>query len=133
MPKYDRRHDLSVVGNYQLDEDWKVGFVFTYSTGQTFTQGIGRYAVQTPDGTFQQILPGDLSNNRLSPYHRMDVSITRRISLMSLQGSLYIQIYNIYNHKNVWYREFNTQKNPTEVTDVTLLPLIPTFGIDFEF
>jgi hypothetical protein len=133
MPKYDRRHDLSVVGNYQLDENWKLGFVFTYSTGQSFTAGTARYAVQTPLGNMEHILPGDLYNYRLPPYHRMDVSITKKMSFFGLKGSWYIQIYNIYNHKNVWFRSFDTQKNPTEVTDVTLLPIIPTFGIDFEF
>lgn len=133
MPKFDRRHDLSVVGNYQLSENWKLGFVFTYSTGQSFTAGIARYAIQAPDGNFEHILPGDLYNYRLPPYHRMDVSITKRTTFFGLKGSWYIQIYNIYNHKNVWFREFNTQKNPTEVTDVTLLPIIPTFGIDFDF
>jgi hypothetical protein len=133
MPKYDRRHDLSVIGNYQLAETWKLGFVFTYSTGQSFTAGIARYAIQTPVGSFEHILPGDLYNYRLPPYHRMDVSITKRTTFFGLKGSWYIQIYNIYNHENVWYREFDTQKNPTKVTDVTLLPFIPTFGIDFEF
>jgi len=133
MPKYDRRHDLSVVGNYQLSEKWKLGFVFTYSTGQSFTAGIARYAIQTPVGNMEQILPGDLYNYRLPPYHRMDVSITKRTTIFGLKGSWYIQIYNIYDRKNVWFRGFDTQKNPTEVTDITLLPIIPTFGIDFDF
>jgi hypothetical protein len=133
MPKYDRRHDLSVIGNYQLAETWKLGFVFTYSTGQSYTAGAARYAIQTPIGELKHILPGDLNNFRLSPYHRMDVSITKRTTFFGLKGSWYIQIYNVYNRENVWYREFDTQKNPTEVTDVTLLPFIPTFGIDFEF
>jgi hypothetical protein len=133
MPKYDRRHDLSVIGNYQIAETWKLGFVFTYSTGQSFTAGVARYTVQTPVGNMKDILPGDLYNYRLSPYHRMDVSITKRTTFFGLKGSWYVQIYNIYNHENVWYRQFDTDKNPTKITDITLLPFIPTFGIDFEF
>jgi hypothetical protein len=132
MPKFDRRHDLSLVGNYELGDNWKFGFVFTYSTGQPYTAGVARYAVYTPVGWMGHVLPGNLYNYRLPPYHRMDVSITKKATFLGLEVNWYVQIYNIYNQKNIWFRWFNVQKNPTEVTDVTLLPLIPTFGIDFQ-
>jgi hypothetical protein len=133
MPRFDRRHDLSIVGNYDIDENWRLGVTFTYSTGQSFTDALARYTVRTPLGTFDHLLPGSLYNYRLPIYHRMDISITKKMTLFGLKGSWFIQIYNIYNRDNIWYRRFDTSKNPAEVIEVPLLPRIPTCGINIEF
>ncbi len=133
QPKYDRRHDLSVVGNYQLDENWRFGIIYTYATGQAYTTGAGRYAMSTPDLTYDLILSGDRYNRRLEPYHRLDVSVNKKAILFGMKGGWYFQVFNVYNHRNVWYKEFDTSKNPIKVTDVRLLPIIPTFGFNFEF
>ncbi|MDP1678495.1 MAG: TonB-dependent receptor, partial [Bacteroidota bacterium] len=133
QPKYDRRNDITLAGNYQLDENWKFSAVFTYATGQAYTYGVGRYQVNLLGNPFDITLPGKLYNRRLSPYHRLDVSVTKHTTFLGLHGSWYFQIFNIYNRRNVWFKQFDTSKNPTEITDVKLLPIIPTFGFDFEF
>lgn len=133
QPKYDRRHDLSMTANYQLDEKWKFSAVFTYSTGQAYTTGVARYELNPFGAPIEFTLPGKLFNQRLAPYHRMDVSVTKQTSFFGLEGSWYFQIYNVYNHRNVWFRQFDNSKNPAEITDVKLLPILPTFGIDFKF
>jgi hypothetical protein len=133
QPKYDRRHDLSVAGNYDLTEKWKIGAMYTYATGQGYTLGVARYSIRIPEGQFVQIMPGEIYNHRLAPYYRLDLSVTKRASFFGIQGSWYIQIYNILNHRNVWFKQFSTGENPTEVTNVKLLPIIPTFGFDFQF
>lgn len=133
QPKYDRRNDITLAGNYQLDEHWKFSAVFTYATGQAYTYGVGRYQINLLGNPFDITLPGKLYNRRLSPYHRFDVSVTKQTSFLGLHGSWYFQIFNVYNRRNVWFKQFNTSKNPTEIIDVKLLPIIPTFGFDFEF
>ncbi len=133
QPKYDRRHDISVVANYQLDEHWKFGAIYTYATGQTYTAGVGRYAINTNERTFDKILAGDRYNRRLEPYYRLDFSVTKRAAFFGMKGSWYIQIFNVFNHRNVWFKQFDTTTNPVDVVDVRLLPIIPTFGLDFEF
>ncbi|HTX17317.1 MAG TPA: TonB-dependent receptor, partial [Bacteroidota bacterium] len=132
-PKYDRRHDLSVALNYQLDENWKLGMVFTYATGQAYTDGVGRYDIDINGRPYEITLPGKLFNKRLSPYHRADVSVTKRATLFGLHGSWYVQVYNVYNRRNVWFKEFDNSRNPPQIADVKLLPIIPTFGFDFTF
>lgn len=133
QPKFDRRHDLTMTVNFQADESWRFGAVFTYATGQAYTTGVARYE-QNPFGApIELTLPGKLFNQRLSPYHRMDLSVTKRTTFFGLHGSWYFQIYNVYNRRNVWFKQFDNSKNPAEITDVTLLPILPTFGIDFSF
>ena len=133
QPKYDRRHDISLVGSYRLSENWKIGLIYTYATGQTYTQAVGRYLLATRERQSDIVLPGERYNRRLEPYYRMDVSITKHTSLWGVNGNWYIQVFNILNHRNVWFKEINTGENPALVTDVRLLPIIPTFGVDFEF
>ncbi|MEP7217966.1 MAG: TonB-dependent receptor, partial [Bacteroidota bacterium] len=36
-PRYDRRHDISVVLTYKLGESWEMGATWVYGTGQAFT------------------------------------------------------------------------------------------------
>jgi hypothetical protein len=50
-----------------------------------------------------------------------------------LKGNYYFQIFNVYSHRNVWFKMFDTEQNPVDITDVRLLPIIPTVGLDFEF
>src|SRR5690606_34419656 len=35
--KYDRRHDISVVANYELNKRWKFSAVFIYGSGNAIT------------------------------------------------------------------------------------------------
>jgi hypothetical protein len=131
-PKYDRRHDVTISGNYRLNDNWKLGSSFTYATGQSHTAAAGRYVLLTPQQDFDFIIPSERYNRRLAPYHRLDVSLTNSTTFFGLRGNWYIQIFNLYSHRNVWFKSFDTQQNPTEITDVKLLPIIPTVGIDFE-
>lgn len=133
MPKYDRRNDVSLTGSYQLDENWKIGTVFTYATGQSYTRGVARYDLEANYAVFSETMAGPLYNHRLSPYHRLDLSVTRRASFFGLNGSWYFQVFNVYNRRNVWFKQFDNSKNPPDIADVRLLPIIPTFGLDFSF
>ncbi|MBW7887786.1 MAG: TonB-dependent receptor [Bacteroidetes bacterium] len=133
MPKYDRRHDITVTGSYQLTDDWKFGMVFTFATGQSYTRGSARYDLIAHGSTFPITLPGPLYNHRLSPYHRLDFSVTKHFTALGVEGNWYVQIYNVYNRRNVWFKQFNNLKNPPQITDVKLLPMIPTVGCDFSF
>jgi outer membrane cobalamin receptor len=132
-PKFDRRHDLTVTGNYQITDNWALSSTFTYGTGQSYTIGTGRYAMLLPERWSNLVMPGELFGSRLEPYHRLDVGVTKQASFFGLHGSWFVQIYNLYNHRNVWFKEFDTNKNPTQITDVRLLPILPTFGIEFTF
>jgi hypothetical protein len=135
MPKFDRRHDLTVSANYQINDLWKLGSVFTFATGQSYTPASGVWFDNTTGNAQGRIEPGPLYSKRLLPYHRWDLSITKKIDMFDIEGSWYIQIFNVYGlwHKNTWFKNFDYSKNPVEVTDVKLLPIIPSVGVEFKF
>ncbi len=42
-------------------------------------------------------------------------------------------IFNAYNHRNVWISTVDEDTNPATITDVRLLPILPTFGVSVTF
>ncbi|MEK7818852.1 MAG: TonB-dependent receptor [Bacteroidota bacterium] len=132
-PKYDRRHDISVALNYNFSEDLTFGMIFSYASGQTFTVGNGRYSLSTLERRFENILATERYNRRLEPYHRLDIGFTKQKTFFGYKGSWYVQIYNLYNHRNVWFKDYDTSENPVKITDVRLIPILPTIGMEFKF
>jgi hypothetical protein len=44
--RYDRRHNLSVVGTYALSDHWSLGAEFVYSTGIAYTLPTSKYFIE---------------------------------------------------------------------------------------
>jgi len=134
-PKYDRLHDLSLTLSYALSDKWRVGANFVYATGQAYTQADYRYSLGTPDGGTIYVGAVERNNYRLEPYHRLDLSVTRDFEWFGMQCDASLNVFNAYNHRNVWFRDFDgsAPNRPTEVTDIRLLPLLPTLELNFRF
>ncbi len=135
-PKYDRRHDLNLMLTRQAGS-WRLAAVLRYASGQAFTPAAARYQLQDPstngiDDT-GQILSGSRNSGRLLPYHRMDLSARRPIRLFGLKGEFVAEIFNVYNRRNEWFVQYDTEEDLTEATVVKMLPLIPSLGVNIEF
>jgi len=135
-PKYDRRHDLKLVGDYKRKR-WSYGASFLYGTGQAFTPAAARYTLTDPTTgnppTDDLLLPGPKNSARLLPYHRLDISITRHGHLFGAKADYFLQVFNVYSRRNEWFVQYDT-KNPTTEPEVThQLPIVPTIGVNFEF
>ena len=135
-PKYDRRHDISAVGNYRRGK-WSFGAALIYATGQAFTPAAARYAVRDPatqafDGD-AQVLPAARNSARLLPYHRLDVNVRRDFSFFGKPAQWDIQIFNLYSRRNEWFVQYETDGPTTEATVVKQLPIIPSLGVTVEF
>ncbi|MBI4530919.1 MAG: TonB-dependent receptor plug domain-containing protein, partial [Candidatus Latescibacteria bacterium] len=135
-PKYDRRHDLSVVANYRRGR-WSFGANLIYGTGQAFTPVAARYTLRSPatglppDEDF--VLPARRNSARLLPYHRLDLNINRGFHLLGKEAEWFIQVFNVYNRRNEWFIQYKTEKPETDPEVVKMLPIIPTVGVDFRF
>ena len=133
-PKYDRRHDLSFVLNYRRGA-WTWATSFVYGTGQAFTPASARYTLRSPaTGQVDDfVLPASRNSARLLPYHRLDLSLRRAVDLWGSDSELYLQIFNAYSRRNEWFVQYDTDNPETEPTVVKMLPVIPTFGLNFHF
>jgi len=133
--KYDRRTDVSFVANYKVGK-WTFGSSLVYGTGQAYTPIVGRYALRDPAVPEFEIdryaIPGDKNSARLLPYHRLDLSIKRKFGLFGANAEWYLQVFNAYNRRNEWFVE-NDNGGDASPRVFKMLPVVPTFGIDFGF
>jgi outer membrane cobalamin receptor len=136
-PVYDRRNDLNVTVTYRLNDRWTLGSTFVYATGQSYSQTTALYNAPEPDYDGKTIpVEGTKNGLRLEPYNRLDLSATYSFGLFTEKrnAEFFVDIYNVYNHRNVWFRRVDTQAEPAPtLTDVRLLPILPTFGISVKF
>ena len=133
-PKYDRRHDLSLVLSYRRVK-WTWGASFVYGTGQAFTPASARYTLRSPATGIvdDYVLPAARNSARLLPYHRLDLSMRRAFSLWGSDAEFYLQIFNAYSRRNEWFVQYDTDNPNTDPEVVKMLPIVPTFGISFSF
>ncbi|MGM0588502.1 MAG: TonB-dependent receptor [Bacteroidota bacterium] len=136
-PKYDRLNDVNLVANYQLNDRWKATAVFSYATGQAYTKPLGRTQVSgipwdnEPRNTF---VVGKVNAERLPAYHRLDIGFSRNGTFFDLgEAEWQFQIINVYSRRNVWYYNYDFDKNPVERDEVTLLPILPTISYTVTF
>lgn len=98
--KHDRRHDLSVVATYKLNEKWDFSSVFVYATGNAFTMPQGIY-IQGGNIVKEY---GKYNGARMPAYHRLDGSVNYWFFKRNgRESGLNFSIYNVYKHANPMY------------------------------
>ncbi len=149
--KYDRRHDLSIVAGYKLNERWTFGAAFIYATGNTLTLPTSWY-VQEQNLLFNY---GARNSTRMAPYHRLDLSATLydksyKVKQDELTGepikvkkrfrsNWSFSVYNVYNRANPFFMyvdsngDFLNGDFKISVKQVSLFPIIPSVTWNFEF
>ncbi|MDZ7808263.1 MAG: TonB-dependent receptor [Gracilimonas sp.] len=136
-PKYDRRHDFNVVGNYQLSDRWKFTTSFNFATGQSYTKVLGRYVQYDLPWTNEDrnaFTVGKVNASRLPNYHRLDISFSRTGRFFNVGDSeLQLQIINVYSRRNTWFYNFDFNENPIEINDVNMLPILPSVSYTVNF
>lgn len=134
-PKYDRRHDLKIVGQYRLDDHWELGASFSFQSGQSYTGVTSRFRTGLPDteGSTDVTVPAQRYGLRLPPSHQLNVNVNYISTLFGLPMRLLIDIYNVYSRRDIWFRYYDASKEVTTVTDVRLLPIIPTVALEVKF
>jgi len=134
-PKYDQRHDIQLVLNYKFSDRWQAGLAFTYATGQAYTAPTGFYKLGLDEVGLERdlLIPEHVGNSRLPGYHRADASLTYSFKFFGKDAKASLQIFNVYNHRNIWFRVVDTDQRPVQVSDVELLPIIPTIGMEVTY
>lgn len=136
--KYDRRHDLSVVANYELSKKWKLGGVFVYGTGNAITLPERFYII---NGVLTQEY-SRLNQYRMAPYHRMDLSATYTPipkKKHRLTSYWVFSVYNVYSRLNPYFIYFDQNGSPltgnlqVSARQVSLFPVLPAVTWNFKF
>jgi len=136
-PKYDRTHELNLVLEYKLSSRWSATAVFDYATGQAYTKPLGRTAAfdfPTSGTNLDQLIVGKVNASRLPPYSRLDLGFTRKGTFFGIgKAKWQLQVINAYSRRNVWFYNYDLDKNPAKRKAVTLLPVLPTISYTLDF
>jgi len=136
--KYDRRHDISVVGIYELSPKWKVSSTFVFGTGNAISLPERFYFV---GGTLTQEY-SSINAYRMKPYNRLDIAATytpKHKKPRKYSDSWVFSIYNVYSRQNPYFYYFDQDGNIADGTlkvtakQVSLFPIIPavTWNVHF--
>jgi hypothetical protein len=131
---WDKTHNISVTGMYELNSKWSFGSIFSLQTGQpvTFPNGQYQYLGITIPSYSQR------NENNLPTYHRLDVSATltpRNNSTKKIKGEWVFSIYNLYNRRNAASINFrqNQDSGNNEAVRLSIFGIVPSVTYNFKF
>ncbi len=141
--RYDRRHDLSLVGNYDLsDRVWLSG-AFVYGTGNAVSLPNYRYRTGNRGSGFGPEIEATVDKNsfRMTNYHRLDFSISFRKQKRWGERTWVIGAYNTYWHRNPYFLtaedvyscDNGSCGTTRRVREYSILPIIPSVAYQFKF
>ncbi|MBK9255250.1 MAG: TonB-dependent receptor [Saprospiraceae bacterium] len=133
--RYDRRHDISLVGMYDISKKVNVAATWVYGTGNAAT--LANSSFQGPNGTIETF--GARNSYRMNPYHRLDIGINFVKKREKYTRTWSFGAYNTYANNNPFFVYFdndyddNTGVSTKRLKQVSLFPLIPyiNYSIDF--
>jgi hypothetical protein len=137
---FDRRHNLSLVGIYELNKRWTFSADFVFYTGRAFTLPAGRLTVPENgslyDGVYYDFT--GRNNARMRNYHRLDISFSNRkvkAGRRKYEREWVFGVYNLYSRLNPYFVYLTTNVNikQPEARQVSLLPAIPSISYNFKF
>lgn len=136
--RFDRRHDLSVVGSYDLNDQWNFSGTFIYGTGNAISLPLSFFIFE---GRLIQEY-GSRNNYRMPAYHRLDIAATykpKKNENRKVKSTWTFAIYNVYSRLNPFFLYFDTegslQQNSLKVQGkkVSLFPILPSVTWNFKF
>ena len=118
---HDQTHEVKLVGSVTGGR-WTLSSNGLFATGRPYTAPESEYFLDLLDGTQQSYIHvGEKNALRLAYYSRFDASVLYRFNLGLWNGTIGASVFNVLDHTNVWYREFDLSATPPLVTDVTYL------------
>lgn len=135
-PRYDRRHDASVVFNYEISDRLTFGATWVYASGNALTLPSARYIIE---GKIVNEY-GERNSYRMEAFHRMDIALTLNgKETKRFKSSWNFSIYNLYNRKNPYFIYFSNEGNvyngslDIKAKQVSLFGIIPSISWNFSF
>lgn len=135
-PRYDARHAGNIIVEFNIGSGWIASSVWNFSSGYPFTQLVGYYDkfylnnIHSSGAETGELLPysilGDRNLGRLPSYHRLDLSLTKKLQVWLTNIEIGLSAINVYNRANIFY--FNRSTNEI----VNMLPFLFTATLKLE-
>ncbi len=146
-PRFDTRHNLSVVALYNLSSRWQITATWVYTSGNIAWLPVGRLSIQgIPGEQFQPVVPVYSERNtfRYPAYTRADLGIVRKFRYKKWESDLTLSVYNATDRRNPYFiflepelkdTDFPGVQIPEKITakQVSLFPILPSLTWNFKF
>lgn len=116
---YDQPVNVSLVGNYEINQKWAVGAKLWVHSGAPVTPVIG--AVEdTERAGFYRPVYGELNSDRFPIYHRLDIRFDRTFSRKkdNTMGA-YFELFNVLGANNAAEYDYNANYTEKEIEPQT--------------
>ena len=143
--KFDRRHDISIVGIYEFSKRLSLSATWVYGTGNAITFADSRIPIIQNFGGFEfyDFINNftERNNKRMAAYHRLDVGLDYRIEKKRYTSIWTIGAYNAYSRRNPFFLNIEDKfvetpdggRTETVLKQYSLFPIIPSISYRFEF
>ncbi len=144
-PRFDTRHNLSIVALWNLSKRWQITATWVYTSGYVSWLPSGRFSFQDiPGGQTQALVPiyGDRNTYRYPAYMRADLGIVMRWKGRHTDNDLTLSVYNATDRRNPYFIYLDAETVKTPVGDaptrifakqVSLFPILPSLTWNFKF
>ena len=131
---YDKTHDVSITGSYELNKKWMLSSNLLFQSGQPTTYPNSQYeynGITVPNYEAR-------NSSRLPTYHRLDLAATYNPNPDSekrWKGEWVFSIYNAYNRRNAASITFGENRitGANEATRLAIFGIIPSVSYNFKF
>lgn len=141
--EYDKPVLFNVVMNYELTQNWLLGFKWNYQSGGLYTPVVGLAESNSNLDVLEPIY-GDLNSQRLPDYHRLDFRAEYTSPKSWGYWKFYADILNLYNQENVEGYDYTPNgkdlvdtppgySDEVPVSEDTSLGIFPSIGFEIQF
>jgi len=126
LAQNDRRHDISVIGMYELNKRWSFSTVFVYATGSRLNLPLSWFIIDN-----KYVLEyGKYNAFEMPAYHRLDISANYKLKpWRGIDSEINFSIYNLYNRANPFQVYYSARTQSIKMN--YLLPIIPSASWTF--
>lgn len=161
FPRYDRRHDVSVVGIYEISPRITLSGTWVYGTGNALTlpqnyyngsqhnpypatnsgiEGLSTFPITIG----RQVSDfGPKNSFRAEAYHRFDLSLQFHKKKKYHERTWELSMYNLYNRRNPFFYnsilryQYDAKGQPVSaeraLQRISVFPVIPSISYNFKF
>ena len=138
-PAFDRRMEVDLVVQRRLPWGvdgglrWSLGTGLPHTRYASFSVSSRRILDLQPGSRKRVVWLGPRNGDRFPAHHRLDLSLRKVIRKRWGVVTPYLNVLNVYNRKNVVLYEYSEYLGQPGRRGLSLVPILPTFGVEVSF
>ncbi len=126
----DQRSTLAVYADISTGKGWKFSTRIAYGSGFAYTPSNAVYNYSSRIWEWKR---GNPNSAYMPAYKRVDLRLSKDFKLFGLASSIFLDVSNIFNYKNIQAYQYTLRNGQPVVKEVKLWPILPTFGLSVKF